>query len=100
MAILGAVVIVVLVTAVNDWTKEKQFRGLQKRLETDAKFSVLREGNLEELPLAEIVVGDILQFKYGNTFPVDGLLIQVWEIMCTVPTMLTLLTSLKRPPLY
>ncbi len=69
--------IVVLVTAVNDWTKEKQFRGLQKRLETDAKFSVLREGNLEELNLAEIVVGDVLQFKYGNTFPVDGLLIQV-----------------------
>ncbi len=29
LAILLAVVIVVFVTAFNDWTKEKQFRGLQ-----------------------------------------------------------------------
>ena len=86
-AILGAVVIVVLVTAVNDWTKERQFRGLQRKLETDAKFSVLRDGCLEEMTLAEIVVGDILQFKYGNAFPVDGLLIQVGvdcaQVVCT-----------------
>jgi hypothetical protein len=31
LAILLAVVIVVFVTAFNDWTKEKQFRGLQVR---------------------------------------------------------------------
>lgn len=37
-AILSAVVIVVLVTAINDWTKERQFRGLQKRLESDSKW--------------------------------------------------------------
>ena len=36
-AILAAVVIVVLVTALNDWTKERQFRGLQKKLESDSK---------------------------------------------------------------
>ena len=36
-AILSAVVIVVLVTALNDWTKERQFRGLQKKLESDSK---------------------------------------------------------------
>ena len=36
-AILIAVVIVVLVTAINDYTKEKQFRGLQKKLETTSK---------------------------------------------------------------
>lgn len=37
-AILAAVVIVVLVTAINDWTKERQFRGLQKRLKSDSKW--------------------------------------------------------------
>lgn len=37
-AILSAVVLVVLVTAVNDWTKERQFRGLQKKLESDSKL--------------------------------------------------------------
>lgn len=70
-------VVVVLVTALNDWTKERQFRGLQKKLDTDSRFSVIRNGKIVELALAEIVVGDVAQFKYGNTFPVDGVLIQV-----------------------
>ncbi len=78
-AILAAVLLVVLVTALNDWTKERQFRGLQKKLDTDSRFSVLRNSEIVELPLAEIVVGDLAQFKYGNTFPVDGILIQVRE---------------------
>lgn len=70
-------VVVVLVTALNDWTKDRQFRGLQKKLDTDSRFSVIRNDKIEELTLAEIVVGDVAQFKYGNTFPVDGILIQV-----------------------
>ena len=65
------------ITALNDWTKDKQFRGLQKKLDSDSRFSVLRDGELHELPLAELVVGDVAQFKYGNTFPVDGILVQV-----------------------
>ena len=76
-AILVAVVLVVFITALNDWTKDRQFRGLQKKLDSDSRFSVIRDGDLLELPLAELVVGDVAQFKYGNTFPVDGLLIQV-----------------------
>ena len=30
-----------------------------------------------EVTHAELVVGDIAEFKYGNTFPVDGILVQV-----------------------
>ena len=69
--------LVVLVTAINDWTKERQFRGLQKKLDTDARFSVLRDGDIHQLPVAELVVGDIAKFTYGNTFPVDGILVHV-----------------------
>jgi len=76
---LIAVVLVVFVTAINDWTKERQFRGLQKKLETDAKFSVLRDGDISPLPVADLVVGDIAKFSYGNTFPVDGILIHVCQ---------------------
>ena len=74
---MAAVVIVVLVTALNDWTKERQFRGLQQKLDTDSRFSVLRDDTILELPLADIVVGDVAKFMYGNTFPVDGILIHV-----------------------
>ncbi|XP_077013585.1 plasma membrane calcium-transporting ATPase 4 isoform X4 [Tamandua tetradactyla] len=75
-AILFSVIIVVLVTAFNDWSKEKQFRGLQSRIEQEQKFSVIRNGQIIQLPVAEIVVGDIAQIKYGDLMPADGILIQ------------------------
>uniref|UniRef100_A0A2K5QSH3 Calcium-transporting ATPase n=1 Tax=Cebus imitator TaxID=2715852 RepID=A0A2K5QSH3_CEBIM len=75
-AILFSVIIVVLVTAFNDWSKEKQFRGLQSRIEQEQKFSIIRNGQLIQLPVAEIVVGDIAQVKYGDLLPADGVLIQ------------------------
>uniref|UniRef100_A0A3Q1M696 Calcium-transporting ATPase n=1 Tax=Bos taurus TaxID=9913 RepID=A0A3Q1M696_BOVIN len=75
-AILFSVIIVVLVTAFNDWSKEKQFRGLQNRIEKEQKFSVIRNGHIIQLPVAEIVVGDIAQIKYGDLLPADGILIQ------------------------
>uniref|UniRef100_A0A3B5BHI9 Plasma membrane calcium-transporting ATPase 2-like n=1 Tax=Stegastes partitus TaxID=144197 RepID=A0A3B5BHI9_9TELE len=75
-AIMFSVVIVVLVTAFNDWSKEKQFRGLQSRIEQEQKFTVLRKGQVIEIPVAEILVGDIAQIKCGDLLPADGILIQ------------------------
>ncbi|XP_058842267.1 plasma membrane calcium-transporting ATPase 1-like isoform X3 [Acipenser ruthenus] len=76
VAILLSVVCVVLVTAFNDWSKEKQFRGLQNRIEQEQKFTVVRGGQVIQIPVAEIVVGDIAQVKYGDLLPADGVLIQ------------------------
>ncbi|NXE20027.1 AT2B1 ATPase, partial [Ardeotis kori] len=64
-AILLSVVCVVLVTAFNDWSKEKQFRGLQSRIEQEQKFTVIRGGQVIQIPVADIIVGDIAQVKYG-----------------------------------
>ncbi|XP_046730685.1 plasma membrane calcium-transporting ATPase 4 isoform X4 [Silurus meridionalis] len=75
-AILFSVIIVVLVTAFNDWSKEKQFRGLQSRIEQEQKFTVIRNSQVIQIPVAEIVVGDIAQIKYGDLLPADGILIQ------------------------
>ncbi|XP_006870776.1 PREDICTED: plasma membrane calcium-transporting ATPase 1 isoform X3 [Chrysochloris asiatica] len=75
-AILLSVVCVVLVTAFNDWSKEKQFRGLQSRIEQEQKFTVIRGGQVIQIPVADIVVGDIAQVKYGDLLPADGILIQ------------------------
>uniref|UniRef100_A0A8C8DXB0 Calcium-transporting ATPase n=1 Tax=Oryzias sinensis TaxID=183150 RepID=A0A8C8DXB0_9TELE len=75
-AILLSVVCVVFVTAFNDWSKEKQFRGLQSRIEQEQKFTVVRKGNVIQIPVADMVVGDIAQVKYGDLLPADGILIQ------------------------
>ncbi|TRY90631.1 hypothetical protein DNTS_003698 [Danionella cerebrum] len=75
-AILLSVICVVLVTAFNDWSKEKQFRGLQSRIELEQRFAVVRNGNVIQIPVAEMVVGDVAQVKYGDLLPADGVLIQ------------------------
>lgn len=57
---------VVLVTAFNDWSKERQFRGLQSRIEQEQRFTVVRHGRQAQVPVAELVVGDVAQVKYGE----------------------------------
>ncbi|XP_071816390.1 plasma membrane calcium-transporting ATPase 1-like isoform X2 [Apostichopus japonicus] len=76
VAIFLAVVIVVTVTAFNDWTKEKQFRGLQEKLESEHTIAVIRSGEVQQIPVAEIVAGDICMIKYGDLLPADGIIIQ------------------------
>ncbi|XP_063245032.1 plasma membrane calcium-transporting ATPase 4-like [Bacillus rossius redtenbacheri] len=76
VAILLSVIVVVLVTAINDYTKEKQFRGLRNRIEQEHKFSVIRNGIVQQVFVGDIVVGDILQVKYGDLLPADGIIIQ------------------------
>nr|VZI17225.1 unnamed protein product [Spirometra erinaceieuropaei] len=76
VAILGAVLVVVLVTAVNDWQKERQFRGLQDKIESDHRISVMRDNEFFECLVGEIVVGDICLVKYGDLLPADGVIIQ------------------------
>lgn len=76
LAILISVIVVVLVTAFNDYSKERQFRGLQNRIEGEHKFSIIRGGEIRQVSVGDIVVGDILQIKYGDLLPADGILIQ------------------------
>ena len=75
-AIIFAVIVVIFVTAFNDWSKERQFRGLQKRIEQDQTFNLIRNNQLEQVHLKDIVVGDVCHIKYGDLLPADGLVIQ------------------------
>lgn len=69
LAILISVVVVVLVTAFNDYTKERQFRGLQNRIEGEHKFAVIRGGECHQIAVGEIVVGDICQVRTQSLCP-------------------------------
>ena len=75
-AILIAVMVVVLVTSFNDWSKERQFRGLQSKIDSDQRISVLRDGQINDLPVKEILVGDICQIFYGHLIPADGIVLE------------------------
>ncbi|XP_031563488.1 plasma membrane calcium-transporting ATPase 4-like isoform X2 [Actinia tenebrosa] len=79
-AIIVAVFIVAFVTAINDYQKEQQFRGLQSKIEGEHKFTVIRNGEPKEILNSEIVVGDLCQIKYGDLLPADGLVVQSNDI--------------------
>lgn len=71
LAILISVAVVVLVTAFNDYTKERQFRGLQSRIEGEHKFAVIRGGECHQIAVGEIVVGDICQVSQSCVSPAN-----------------------------
>jgi len=66
LAIIVAVVVVVLVTALNDWSKERQFRDLKSSVSRQHTFCVVRDAQPTQLAVADIVVGDICVIKYGR----------------------------------
>jgi Ca2+ transporting ATPase len=70
-----AILVVILVTAYNDWSKEKQFRSLQDKISEEQSATVIRNGQNVVISVADVVVGDVVQVKYGDLLPADGMLI-------------------------
>lgn len=86
VAILVAVALVVLVTTVNDYQKQKQFEKLNDKkndrsvclyylilniiLKHESNFplqiKVVREGNQKQIPIADVKVGDIIIIDTGD----------------------------------
>jgi len=73
-AILVSVCIVVLVSSVNDYQKERQFRDLNKTTK-DIKIKVIRNGREENVSIRDVVVGDVVKLDTGDAIPCDGVLI-------------------------
>jgi P-type Ca2+ transporter type 2B len=74
-AILMAVFLVVCVSSFNNWNKEQQFIKLNR--ENKKKQVIVRRNGIKfiEIPVQELLVGDILHLKIGDITPVDGILI-------------------------
>jgi len=97
VAIIVAVVVVVLVTAFNDWSKERQFRGLKKSVDQQHTFSVVRDAQTLQLVVAEIVVGDICVIKYGKQSPIRTSVSPRWVETMTIQHATRMGASIKQP---
>lgn len=75
VAILLAVLIVSVVTAVNDYQKETEFQKLNK-INEEADVVVVRDGRARKISTTEIVIGDLLYVESGDKIPCDGILIK------------------------
>ncbi|GMT11926.1 hypothetical protein PFISCL1PPCAC_3223, partial [Pristionchus fissidentatus] len=72
--------VVPAVTAVNDFTKERQFRGMQVVDVTIPQVSVVRGGQSIEIPSNELVTGDVALVEHGDVIPADGVLIHSGDL--------------------
>lgn len=73
-AILLAVLIVVVVGALNDYNKEKQFMKLNNKKE-DRQIIVYRSNEKIYISIYDLLVGDLLYIETGDVIPADSILI-------------------------
>jgi P-type Ca2+ transporter type 2C len=81
VAIIVAITIVVIVSALNDWQKERQFRRLNQKKE-DRSVKVVRSGKPVRISVHDILVGDVMILEQGDVLPVDGVFIEGHNISC------------------
>lgn len=81
LAIEVAVVIVVLVTGLNDYRREKQFVALTKKKE-DRQVKAIRSGKSILISVYDVMVGDVLHLESGDSIPADGILIHGHGVRC------------------
>lgn len=81
VAIIAAIAIVVIVGSLNDYSKEKQFARLNKKKQ-DRLVKVVRSGKTQQISVFDILVGDVVHLEPGDLVPVDGVLIEGFNVQC------------------
>ncbi|GAB1197258.1 hypothetical protein APSETT444_006551 [Aspergillus pseudonomiae] len=81
VSILVAIIVIVLVGAANDFQKQIKFQKLNKK-KLDRNVTVVRSGHAHEVPISDLVVGDVVHMEPGDVIPADGVLIQGYHIRC------------------
>jgi Ca2+-transporting ATPase len=81
VAIIVAIAIVVIVGSLNDYQKERQFTKLNKKKQ-DRLVKVIRSGKTIELSVFDILAGDVVHLEPGDLVPVDGILIEGFNVKC------------------
>jgi magnesium-transporting ATPase (P-type) len=73
LGIFVAILLVTSVTSFNNWSKERQFRELN-RVKEKRIIKVVREGKTIEIFINDVMVGDLVSMETGDQLPADGML--------------------------
>lgn len=74
-AIFIAVFLVSNITAINDYSKQLQFRALENTSAKDERCSVYRDSAIERINPNDLVVGDVIVLQAGDQVPADCIVI-------------------------
>ncbi|AET40550.1 calcium-transporting ATPase PMC1 Ecym_6165 [Eremothecium cymbalariae DBVPG len=75
VAIMVAVLVVVIVGAVNDYQKELQFAKLNRKKD-DRDVIVIRNGEQHVISIHDLLVGDLICLQTGDVVPADCILVK------------------------
>jgi Ca2+-transporting ATPase len=81
VAIITAIIIIVLVGAINDWERQRQFARLNEK-QQDRNIKVLRSGKPQVIPIFDVLVGDVVYLEPGDMTPADGVFIDGYNVKC------------------
>ncbi|GJC92986.1 calcium-translocating P-type ATPase [Colletotrichum higginsianum] len=81
VAIIVAVAVIVLATAINDYQKNSKFQKLNQKKE-ERTITAIRSGRHRPISIFDILVGDVLHLEAGEVAPADGVLVQGFGIQC------------------
>eukprot|EP00898_Chlorokybus_atmophyticus_P000118 jgi/Chlat1/1106/Chrsp110S01592 len=84
--IVFAIVIVLLVSAGNNYNQSLQFQELNKR-KKNITVKATRGGRRVELSIYDILVGDIIHINTGDQVPADGVLVEGFSVVCDESSM-------------
>ncbi|POS70561.1 plasma membrane calcium-transporting ATPase [Diaporthe helianthi] len=79
VTIVAAIILIILVQALNDYHKNYKFQKLNQKKE-ERKVTVTRSGKHVTISVFDLLVGDLLRVEAGEVAPVDGVLVDGFGI--------------------
>ena len=80
-AIIAAILIVVLVSSLNNWQRDKLIRSFNKKKE-HRLVKVIRDDEAKQIHTHEVVVGDVVLIEPGDVIPCDGVFLSGHNVRC------------------
>jgi len=79
-SIIIAIFVVVSVGSITNWSKERSFRELNKKTDSDLQVTLIRDKDTLTKHPDDILVGDVIKLKYGDMMKVDGIILEASEL--------------------
>ena len=79
LAVMLAVVLATGVAFISEFRSDKEFEALNSHKDSIG-VKVIRDGEVVQLPLEQVVVGDLISLEMGDEIPADGRITQATEL--------------------